>query len=371
MTIEQVKAQATHEAIERLQVRLYKVTTRSHLRIGAGEGSTSLAATDNPVIQALFYTPAANGKQADEERVIYLPGSSLHGVIRAWGEKIHRSRTPFLDRPTLEAALAGLGDKQATWLKAVRGEVGDYLGRELTETPEDTALLFQHWRVHPMVCNPLSLLDQCQRFGQAAEGQELPAKQEWLAQLATHGRHNPCPICQVFGYVGQRGRVRMQHAFPAQGGTPLDVITRVAINRISGAADEGKLFDVEAVPPGAVFYFYVVLENLNEAQMRTFDAGIHAVQLQLATLGAHSTVGFGVVEMEQVMRAEVRPALFDQTDLPAKVRAIAEGARRCPGAELLDGRYYPSFYRALATMDGAGKTPAIFHGLVDIQYGEA
>lgn len=370
MTIEQGVAQATHEAIERLQVRLYKVTTRSHLRIGAGEGSTSLAATDNPVIQALFYTPAANGKQADEERVIYLPGSSLHGVIRAWGEKIHRSRTPFLDRATLEAALAGLGDKQATWLKAVRGEVGDYLGRELTETPEDTALLFQHWRVHPMVCNPLSLLDQCQRFGQAAEGQELPAKQEWLAQLAVHGRKNPCPICQVFGYVGQRGRVRVQHAFPAQGGTPLDVITRVAINRISGAADEGKLFDVEAVPPGAVFYFFVVLENLNDGQQRTFDAGMQALQLQLATLGAHSTVGFGVVEMERVLKADMLPALFERTDLPAQVRGLANGAKRCPGAELLDGRYYPSFYRALATVDATNKPPALFNGLVDITYGE-
>lgn len=366
-----VTPQATHEAIERLQVRLYKVTTRSHLRIGAGEGSTSLAATDNPVIQALFYTPPANGKAADEERVIYLPGSSLHGVIRAWAEKIHRSRQPFLTREQLETALNQLQDKRETWLSAARSEVGDYLGRELKATPADDDLLYQHWRVHPIVCNPLSLLDQCQRFGQAAEGQELPAKQEWLAQLAGHGRQNPCPICQVFGYVGQRGRVRLQHAFPAQGGTPLDVITRVAINRISGAADEGKLFDVEAVPPGAVFYFFVVLENLNDAQQRTFDAGMQALQLQLATLGAHSTVGFGVVEMERVLKAEVQPALFERTDLPAQVRALAAVATHCPGAELLDGRYYPSFYRALATTDASGKPPALFNGLVNITYGEA
>lgn len=356
--------QATHEAIDNLQLRLYRLTTKSHLRIGAGEGSMSLSAADNAIIQALFYVPATAEKAGSDERVIYVPGSSLHGVIRAWAEKIHRSSRPFLTRDELAARMGKLSEDQQKALKEqVRKELEAAVGGGLS----DEALLEQ-WRVHPTVCDPLSLIDQCQRFGQQGEGQVLPAKEKWFEAL---GRANPCPACQVFGYVGQRGRVRVQHAFPAQGKLPLDIITRVAINRISGAADEGKLFDLEAVPPGAVFYFYVVLENMNAAQVRTFEGGVRALQLQLATLGAHSTVGFGTVEVEPVMVATIGNSLFEQAELPAKVQAIAKDSqyRLRPGAERLDAARYPSFYRALALVDGAGRPPAIFNGHVTIQAG--
>lgn len=356
--------QAVHEAIENLQLRLYRLTTKSHLRIGAGEGSLSLSAADNPVIQALFYVPASGGQADRDERVIYVPGSSLHGVIRAWAEKIHRSSRPFLTRDELAAKLGTLSeDAQKALREEVRKELKAALGRELAD-----AELLEQWRVHPAVCDPLSLIDQCQRFGQVGEGQVIPAKEAWFQAL---GRPNPCPVCQVFGYVGQRGRVRVQHAFPAQGKLPLDIITRVAINRISGAADEGKLFDMEAVPPGAVFYFYVVLENMNESQVQTFESGVRALQLQLATLGAHSTVGFGTVEIEPVVVAKIQKSLFEQADLPGKVQAVVADRQYQPraGAERLDGPRYPSFYRALALVDKAGHPPAIFNGHVTIQAG--
>ena len=355
--------QSTHEAIDTLQLRLYKLTTKSHLRIGAGEGSISLSAADNPVIQALFYQPpAAAADKGAQERVIYLPGSSLHGVIRAWSEKIHRSRAPFLAPDVLRQTVADLDENQRNaLLNRVRAEVKDLLGRD----PDD-AQTYDFWRVHPLVCDPLSLLDQCQRFGAAAEGQVLPAKQEWFEKLHPLGRENPCPVCQVFGYVGQRGRVRVQHAFPGRGVLPLDIITRVAINRISGAADEGKLFDMEAVPPGAVFYFFVVLENLNVAQLATFESGIRALQLQLATLGAHSTVGFGTVEVEPVVTASIGRSLFDQADLPEQVQGVVRGNTyhlRDQAADLAAARY-PSFYRALAMVDRQGRPPAFFDGHV-------
>lgn len=353
---------AIHEAIDNLQLRLYKLTTRSHLRIGAGEGSISLSAADNPVIQALFYVPPPTSGAGSQQRVIYLPGSSLHGVIRAWAEKIHRSRAPFLTPEQLETAMNALPENQRTRLKAqAASEIRDYLGSEPTE-----AELFSNWRVHPTVCDPLSLLDQCQRFGQASEIQEVPSKQEWFDKLHTlHGRKNPCPVCQVFGYVGQRGRVRVHHAFPAKGGLPLDIITRVAINRISGAADEGKLFDVEAIPPGAVFYFYVVLENLTSDQARTFDAGIQALQLQLATLGAHSTVGFGTVEVDLVMAASLKNNLFDRTDLPEQVRQALTKLKPRQQAANIDKDRYPSFFSALSMVDDNGEPAALFREFVD------
>lgn len=357
---------AIHEAIDNLQLRLYKLTTKSHLRIGAGEGSISLSAADNPVIQALFFTPPPPNGSPGQQRVIYLPGSSLHGVIRAWAEKVHRSMTPFLTREQLEGAMQAMADGQGEQLKEqARNEVNDYLGHKADDDD-----LFAHWRVHPVVCDPLSPLDQCQRFGQSSEAQATPAKQAWFNTLhERHGRNNPCPICQVFGYVGQRGRVRVHNAFPAEGGLPLDIITRVAINRISGAADEGKLYDVEAIPPGAVFYFYVVLENMNADQVRTFDYGIQALRLQLATLGAHSTVGFGVVEVEQVMAADIRPTLFSQTDLPDRIRQTLPSLKRRPAAANIDAARYPTFFNALSMVDGSGAPAGIFGDSVTITHG--
>jgi CRISPR/Cas system CSM-associated protein Csm3 (group 7 of RAMP superfamily) len=83
--------------VENLEVRLYKLTTRSHLRVGAGEGTADVA-TDNPIIRALVFE---NHKKS--RRVPYVPGSSLHGVIRAWVEKALRSQQEPLTGSALEA----------------------------------------------------------------------------------------------------------------------------------------------------------------------------------------------------------------------------------------------------------------------------
>lgn len=359
--------EAVHERIDAFQLRLYKLTTRSHLRIGAGEGSISLAAADNPVIQALFYTPPPTGEgSGEQDRVIYLPGSSLHGVVRAWSEKVQRSiNGAYLERDALVAALDKLDENSK---KAVRQsaekEVRSYLGLS-DDIVIDGDLLFEHWRVHSTVCDPLSLSDQCQHFDQN-EGQSNKAKQDWLGQI---GRKLPCPICQVYGYVGQRGRIRMQHAFPAKGGVPLDIITRVAINRISGAADEGKLFDVEAVPPGADFYFFVVLENMSEDHIKTFEYGLNAIEMQLATLGAHSTVGFGTVEVDEIMRADLEPTLFSQPHLPQQVKDAAKAGKLHSAASTLDAGRYPSFYRALASVDDNDAPLPIFQDHATISFG--
>jgi CRISPR/Cas system CSM-associated protein Csm3 (group 7 of RAMP superfamily) len=96
---------------------------------------------------------------------------------------------------------------------------------------------------------------------------------------------------------------------------PVDVITRVAINRLTGAADEGKLFDLEAIPPGVEFYFFTVLENMKDEEhdyKSDFAKGIRALNLQLASVGAHSTVGFGMVDVKHVFTATIDRGVFDE-----------------------------------------------------------
>lgn len=95
--------------LQKLEVRLYRLTTKSHLAIGAGEAA-ELSPVDKPIIRALII--------GEEERVPYIPASSLHGVIRAWVEKAVRSLFPPL--ADLKAKLEEFESKHsaaAAWLQ--------------------------------------------------------------------------------------------------------------------------------------------------------------------------------------------------------------------------------------------------------------
>lgn len=338
--------------IEDLELRLYRLETKSHLRIGAGEGSTSLSAADLPIIRALWFDEAN-----PDRRVPYLPASSLHGVIRSWCEKIVRSIPSDL---TVERVAAALQENDDRPFKAAAEDLRPLVSVDKENpTNEAAQLLASHLEIHPSVCNPFFDLDKCERFSATDERREW--KQRWYKSI---GRQVPCEICRVFGFVGQRGKVRLTHAFPTTEHLPLDIITRVSINRLTGAADEGKLFDLEAVPPGTVFYFFTVMENMHrkdaqgkEVEKELFDKAIKALYLQLATLGAHSTVGFGMVEVHEVLRVTVNRGIFDCS--------LEEARKAIPNAENhilpegLDQTKYPWFFLALAALNKADNQPAL------------
>jgi CRISPR/Cas system CSM-associated protein Csm3 (group 7 of RAMP superfamily) len=326
--------------LQDLEVRSYTLTTRSHLRVGAGEGSADVA-VENPIIRALVYSSDGN-----EDRVPYLPGSSLHGVVRAWVEKALRSGQAPLDAAALQAHMAVLQESdQKELLENVDREIADFLDKASLEEQERYA----HWHVYtdPHVCNPLSDVDKCERIIQ----REVNPRRWKLAWWEEIGRELPCDVCSIFGYMGQRGRVKFTHAWPTVETVPLDIITRVAINRLTGAADEGKLFDLEAIPPGVTFHFFTVLENLTDEQKAHFDMGVRALNLQLAALGAHSTVGFGMVDLERDFTAKVKRTVFDISET-AWADLIAEQESGEASADLTR---WPAFFRALIRAHAANR----------------
>ena len=329
--------------LQDLEVRLYRLTTRSHLRVGAGEGSANVA-VENPLIRALIY------RDGEEARVPYIPGSSLHGVIRAWVEKALRSGQAPLSRATLEEHLEALKETDEgmhdNLLSAVRQEVATFLGKETVEDDE----LYAHWHVYtdPHVCDPLSDADKCERIT-PAEGQSH-WKTAWWAEI---GRELPCAVCRIFGYMGQRGRVKVTPGWPTIAEVPIDVITRVAINRLTGAADEGKLFDLEAIPPGVTFTFFTVLENMDGSKAH-FEKGIRALNLQLAGVGAHSTIGFGMVDVERVFTAQVDPDIFKE-DVEAAFVTPALAEIDPAAITEVDLEKVPRFFRALMAAHTQGK----------------
>jgi len=332
--------------LDNLEVRLYRLTTRSHLRIGAGEGAADVA-VENPLIRAVIFR---GGKP---DRVPYIPGSSLHGVIRAWVEKALRSGQEPLTGAVLQERVEALEEAaRGNWLEEAKSEVAAYLGRE----PQDEAEVYQHFHVYtaPHVCNPLSDLDKCERIAER-ESSARDWKKAWWEAI---GRQLPCAVCSIFGYMGQRGRVKFTHAWPEQETLPLDVITRVAINRLTGAADEGKLFDLEAIPPGVSFEFYTVLENMNNEQKAHFEMGLRALNLQLAGIGAHGTVGFGMVDVAQVFKAELKPEVFAE-DVEAFLR------EHTPTAQAGDDKV-PQFFRALKAAHQPGRSVELLNGQITL-----
>lgn len=337
-----------HERMEDLEVRLYKLTTKSHLRVGAGEGSVDISAAENPIIRALVYEALEEGGEKQPARVPYVPGSSLHGVIRSWVEKALRSSAEPLSVEELKASLEKLEEgHQKDVLDKAKEEIKALTGKSY----EDDEEWFADWKVYVDVCDPMSEVDRCERIS-AREVERRRWKEKWLEAIGRGTRG--CKVCQVFGYTGQRGRVKITPAFPlkTESGIPIDIITRVAINRLTGAAEEGKLFDMEAIPPGVDFYFFTVLENLSQEEKEDFEMGIRALSLQLAAVGAHSTIGFGMVEVQRQFTAHIDKSVF-QKPVEELVEAVLEQFK--PSVPLDENRY-PRFFRALASED-EGKHP--------------
>jgi CRISPR type III-B/RAMP module RAMP protein Cmr6 len=292
------------ERLEHLHVYLYRIITRSHLTVGAGE-TADLAPVDKPIIRAMIY----HEDESKRERIPYIPASSLHGVVRAWVEKALRSlEEPIEIRKKFEEFKIA----NPTAAENISKKAAKDLGLKIKDGGDATTNdeFWAQWRLYPNVCNIFWDHDRCQEPGDSEEGKIIAA---WHKHI---GRTGKCDVCRLFGHTGQRGRVRFTHAFPPTSKIPIDIITRVAINRYTGAADEGKLFDLEAVPPGVPFHFYVVIENAikgkdgKEVEEQLLNYGFKAMQLQLATLGAHGTVGFGMVEPELLLKVKINPSIF-------------------------------------------------------------
>ena len=330
--------------LKELEVRLYRLTTKSHLAIGSGEAA-ELSPVDKPIIRALIYN--------EEERVPYLPASSLHGVIRAWVEKALRSlHEPIADLKDKFEKFQQDNPDAAAWLQ-------QRVCADL-DLPRDSSLddIMSHWELWTQVCNPFWEHDKCEYLVDEAPGRPNP-KRLWFEHI---GRQVPCEACCLFGHPGQRGRVRFTHGFPSPAGTPLDVITRVAINRYTGAADPGKLFDLEAVPPGVVFHFFLILENLTEEAKGSLDWGIKALSRNLANLGAFGTVGFGLVELEERRRLLLKPAIFTLESIPA----LDENSHPFPPD--YDPRRFPQFFNFLARLTPNGALPPpVTNGMLKVK----
>ncbi len=109
-----------------------------------------------------------------------------------------------------------------------------------------------------------------------------------------------CPACRMFGSLSLKSRVEFKDAFPKDG-TELKTTTRhnVGINRVTGAAMKGALFEPEVLEEG-VFAVSFVIKNYFLWQLKTLILVIQDINEGLVTFGGVTSRGFGRMSASNV-----------------------------------------------------------------------
>jgi CRISPR-associated protein Csm3 len=230
-----------------LRIRIVTVTP---LLIRAGDTGLDPGGTDLKCVRT---------RHGSMDRTVYIPGSSLKGVLRSTAESM------------------------------VRGH---------------------KWQGIEGACDPLAKGSACSdRVPSGASGAEV------------HRLH--CLACRLFGSLKIKGRASPRDMFPWKGdGATLSDEDRetaraanatqvrfgVAINRVSGGASRGKLFDHESVPPGTEFWGDIALENYQVWQLGLLATVFDDLKDGFAQLGSSKSRGLGVVTVAPESLVHKQPA---------------------------------------------------------------
>ncbi|MBM3677890.1 MAG: hypothetical protein FJW96_08420 [Actinobacteria bacterium] len=228
-----------------------RIDTRSPLLIKAASA---------PLDPTRAELAAVRTRHASLGETVYIPGSSLKGVLRSAVERSFRDR-----------AIARL----------------------------------------PQVCDPLA--------GQTSCGERLRNERDGAARHRAH-----CPACRMFGSTALRGRIAIRDLFPFDPSRdPADPASheskgranrtelrpRVSINRLSGGTNPSALFDMEVVPAGASFWGEIALVNYQLWQLGALLRAIGELNKGTIRLGGGKSHGLGRIGLSIVsVEHEQQPA---------------------------------------------------------------
>lgn len=256
-----------------LRIRIETVTP---LLIRAGDAGLDPTAADLTCVRT---------RHARHGLTVYVPGSSLKGVLRSAAEATVRGQTFKLGVPG--------------------------------------------------ACDPLDHDESCAgKLGKdKRKGEERPATE-------THQRH--CLACRLFGSLAMKGRASVRDLFPwnerasdatAPGAdnhrraNQLEARHGVSINRVSGSVQHGP-FDQEMVPAGVAFWGEIGLENFQVWQLGLLAQAFGEVNDGFAQLGSTKSRGLGLatITVESILHEQAA----GKSDRPAGVGllATAEEERR-------------------------------------------
>ncbi|MDO6354866.1 CRISPR-associated RAMP protein Csx7 [Caloramator sp. CAR-1] len=106
-----------------------------------------------------------------------------------------------------------------------------------------------------------------------------------------------CPACKMFGSTALKSRVLFSDAYPV-GKYFIGSRTSVAIERISGAAKQGALFNMEYVED-AEFKGEIRLQNFFKWHIKTLVEVFKDINNGFVTFGGLTSKGFGRMEVKE------------------------------------------------------------------------
>jgi CRISPR-associated RAMP protein (TIGR02581 family) len=109
---------------------------------------------------------------------------------------------------------------------------------------------------------------------------------------------NYCLICRIFGTASYSSHIRISDAYPSQSEIPsTSVKTGIAIERRSGGAKAGALYQVEFVNPGAKFYGSIILHNFPNYGIGLLAEILEQINQGYVKIGGFKSRGFGSVRI--------------------------------------------------------------------------
>jgi len=213
-------------------------------------------------------TPVETYRNGREE--VYLPGSSLKGVIRSHLEKICRTLRPgVVCNPFVK-----------------------------------TADVAQTQNGH-LVCPDFADVACSDKFEVREKGELRVGNDRWRRQKegelsSTTVYADSCPICRLFGSTSFIGRLSIGDAYLAEGAPrpPLETRDAVGIDRLTGGAAHGAKFELQTVPSGVTFRSDILLRNFECWQVGMLLVAIADMRDGLVRVGSGRSRGLGAVKAE-------------------------------------------------------------------------
>ena len=223
------------------------LTATTALRVGTGR-ATEPVGTDLPVIK-------------DTRGYPFIPGSSLKGVLRSRVEQFVRAIVPGR-----QGACLPTGQDLERCLPA--NDVRDTEGRVIVEG--------------------ISTLKR--RAGDERWSDEVLTREIW---------ERSCLVCRTFGSPWLASKVQVRD-LPVDGETwfgQFQVRDGVAIDRDTGRAAEGFLYDYEVVPAGTAFKLRIVVENADDWQLGMVFVALRELENGYLALGGATSRGLGEAKL--------------------------------------------------------------------------
>lgn len=232
------------------------LTATTALRIGVGR-ATEPVGTDLPVIR-------------DARSYPFIPGSSFKGVLRSRLESFVRAVVPDLRK----GACIPTGKDEERCLPA-------------NDVKED---------------------DKVKVEGMSTLRRKAADKKWSDKKFADEVWKRSCLICRTFGSPWLASKVQVRD-LPVREGDwfgQYQVRDGVAIDRDTGRAAEGFLYDYEVVPAGTSFQLRIIVENAADWQLGMLFAGLGEFEDRRVALGGATSRGLGEVKLDFTKRQLIK-----------------------------------------------------------------